>query len=125
MSSRDATKETMRCKPLTQAEAQRILDAALSDTKQSQQDKIVSEPLPAEPAQQEVAKRLESATTNESHSKTENSIDLSSSNNPPRNFRDEPEHNTMSYPYSRYNDEADVEAHVNAFLTTWQANHVS
>ena len=31
----------------------------------------------------------------------------------------------MSYPYPRYNDEADAEAHVHAFLTTWQANHVS
>ena len=31
----------------------------------------------------------------------------------------------MSYPYSKYNDEADVEAHLRAFLTTWQANHVS
>ena len=30
----------------------------------------------------------------------------------------------MSYPYSKYNDEADVEAHVRVFLTTWHANDV-
>ena len=29
------------------------------------------------------------------------------------------------YPYIRYNDEADAEAHARAFLTTWEANHVS
>ena len=31
----------------------------------------------------------------------------------------------MSYPSPKYNDEADAEAHIQAFLTTWQANHVS
>ena len=31
----------------------------------------------------------------------------------------------MSYPYPKYNDEADAEDHVRAFLTTWQTNHVS
>ena len=31
----------------------------------------------------------------------------------------------MSYPYPKYNDEVDAEAHVCAFLTTWQTNHVS
>ena len=35
------------------------------------------------------------------------------------------EGDTMSYPYPKYNDEADEEAHMHAFLTTWQANHVS
>ena len=29
----------------------------------------------------------------------------------------------MSYPYLRYNGEADAEAHIRAYLTTWQANH--
>ena len=33
--------------------------------------------------------------------------------------------NTMSYPSPKYNDEADAEAHIQAFLTTWQANHIS
>ena len=28
----------------------------------------------------------------------------------------------MMYPYIRYNDEADAEAHVRAFLITWEAN---
>ena len=55
----------------------------------------------------------------------ENPIDLSSPNSPPRDFTDDPEYEKMSYPYPRYNDKADVEAHVRAFLTTWQANHVS
>ena len=32
---------------------------------------------------------------------------------------------TMSYPYPKYHDEADAEAHMRAFLTMWQANHVS
>ena len=31
----------------------------------------------------------------------------------------------MSYPYSKYNDEADAEAHIHTFLATWQTNHVS
>ena len=31
----------------------------------------------------------------------------------------------MSYRYPKYSDETDVEAHIRAFLTTWQANHVS
>ena len=31
----------------------------------------------------------------------------------------------MSYPYPKYNDEADTEAHGCGFLTTWQANHIS
>ena len=35
------------------------------------------------------------------------------------------EEDTMPYPYPRYNGEADAEAHVGTFLTTWQANHVS
>ena len=30
----------------------------------------------------------------------------------------------MLCPYSKYNDEADTEAHVRSFLMTWQANHV-
>ena len=32
--------------------------------------------------------------------------------------------NTIPYLYSKYNDEANVEAHVRAFSTTWQVNHV-
>ena len=31
----------------------------------------------------------------------------------------------MPYPYPRYNGEADAEAHIRAYLTTWQANHAS
>ena len=32
---------------------------------------------------------------------------------------------TMPYPYPKYRDDPDVEAHVYAFLQTWEANHVS
>ena len=31
----------------------------------------------------------------------------------------------MLYPYPKYNNNVDAEAHVRAFLKTWQANHVS
>ena len=31
----------------------------------------------------------------------------------------------MPYPYPKYNDQADTEVNVRAFLTTWLANHVS
>ena len=39
-------------------------------------------------------------------------------------FDQQPE-DTMLYRYPKYNDEAEAEAHVHAFLTTWQGNHVS
>ena len=32
---------------------------------------------------------------------------------------------TMSYQYPKYRDDPDAEAHVYAFLQTWEANHVS
>ena len=32
---------------------------------------------------------------------------------------------TMSYPYPKYRDDPYAEAHVYAFLQTWEANHVS
>ena len=32
---------------------------------------------------------------------------------------------TMLCPYSKYRDEPDAEAHVYAFLQTWEVNHVS
>ena len=31
----------------------------------------------------------------------------------------------MSYPYPKYRDELDAEAHVHTLLQTWEANHVS
>ena len=31
----------------------------------------------------------------------------------------------MPYPYSKYRDGADTEAHVCDFLTTWEVNHVA
>ena len=35
------------------------------------------------------------------------------------------EEDTMPYPYPKYRDDTDAEAHVYAFLQTWEANHVS
>ena len=31
----------------------------------------------------------------------------------------------MPYPYSKYRDGADAEAHVRDFFTTWEMNHVA
>ena len=31
----------------------------------------------------------------------------------------------MSYPYSKYREGADAEAHIRDFLTTWEVNHVA
>ena len=39
--------------------------------------------------------------------------------------REDPDIDTLPYPYPRCNEGTDAEAHVRAFLTTWQANHVS
>ena len=38
---------------------------------------------------------------------------------------DQHQEDTILYPYPKYHDEADAEAHMRAFLTMWQANHVS
>ena len=43
----------------------------------------------------------------------------------PDSPRGEEEEVTMSYRYPKYNEKPDAEAHIRAFLTTWQANHVS
>ena len=46
---------------------------------------------------------------------------------PPRSplidFSADSKENTTPYPYPRYNGEADAEAHICTYLTTWQANH--
>ena len=42
-----------------------------------------------------------------------------------RNFEGVFEEDTMSYIYPKYNNDADTEAHMHPFRTTWQANHVS
>ena len=78
-----------------------------------------------EPPLQEAAKRLESTTTNGSHSVFENPFARTSPKSPPRDFSADFEYDTMSYAYPRYNDEADLEAHVRAFLNIWQTNNVS
>ena len=35
------------------------------------------------------------------------------------------EEDTMMYQYPKYQDDPDMEAHIRAFLETWEANHVS
>ena len=60
-------------------------------------------------------------STNGSNSDIEHPDD----SNPPQGVLEDSEIDTMLYPYLRHNEEADVEAHVCAFLTMWQANHVS
>ena len=42
-----------------------------------------------------------------------------------RREQESPWDDTMPYPYPKYRDEPDAEAHVYAFLQTWEANHVS
>ena len=57
----------------------------------------------------------------------ENQLHQSSdrNSNPHRGSSVVQEEDTMLYPYPKYNDELDAEAHVRAFFTTWQANHVA
>ena len=87
-------------RPITRAKAKRILEAPLIDAidlinQFSLEDEIPSESISAEPAR-----------------------------SPTTDFFDS-EEDIMSYPYPRYNGEADAEAHIRAYMTTWQANHVS
>ena len=42
-----------------------------------------------------------------------------------RDTQSEQPDDTMPYPYPKYRDDPDAEAHVYAFLQTWEANHVS
>ena len=121
MSSRHDKNGTVSHRPLTRAEAKRLLEATLLDAadsanQHSQQDETVSDSLPLDPPRQEVAKWLESTTTNRSHSGFENLSDHTSKKGPPTEFSANPEYDTMSYPYPRYNNEADAEAHVCTFL---------
>ena len=130
MSSRHDNNGIVSHRPLTCVEAKPLLEAAVSDVadnanQHSQQDKTTSDYLPAEPPRQEAAKRLDSSTIVGNHSGFENPFDRASPKSPPTEFSADLEYDTMSYPYPRYNDEANAEAHVHTFLTTWQAHHVS
>ena len=130
MSSRHDKNGTVSHRPLTRAEAKRLLEATLLDAadnsnQHSQQDETTSDSLPVEPPQQEATKRLDSTPTDGSHSGFENPFDRASPKCPPTEFSADPEYETMPYLYACYNGEADTEAHVHTFLTTWQAHHVS
>ena len=78
--------------------------------------------MPAEPIRFEVAFSTDSTTTStNNHSGFENTPPQS----PIMDFSADSEEDTISYPYPRYNGESDAEAHIRAYLTTWQANHAS
>ena len=91
----------------------------------SLQDETPSESVPAEPVRLEATFRVDSTTTNtNNHSGSENPFEHTPPRSPPTDFSDSKE-DTMPYPYPRYNGEADAEAHIRAYLTTWQVNHAS
>ena len=74
--------------------------------------------------------QFEPVTTSSSSSEVDHSGDhthhtTDCDNNPIGDTSDVQDYDTMLYPYPRYNEEADEEAHVRTFLTTWQANHMS
>ena len=120
MSSRHENNGTVSHRSLTHNEAKRLLEAALIDAANNanhhlQQEETVSESLPANPPGQEVVKRFDSTTTNGNHSEFESPCDPASQKIPPMVFSADPEYDTMSYPYRRYNGKADD---VRAFLTT-------
>ena len=124
MSSRHDNNGIGRNKPLTCAESKRLLEATLIDvaesaSQHSQQDETMLDSLPKEAPRQEATQRLDSNTTSGSHSGFENPCNRASLKIPPTEFSANPEYDTMSYPYARFNGEADAEAHVRAFLTKW------
>ena len=119
-----------RQRPIARAEAKPILEAPLVDTinlinKFSLEDEIPSESVPAEPVRLEATFRVDSTTTSTNNpSGFENPFEHTPLRSPTIDFSDS-EEDLMSYPYPRYNGEADAEAHIRAYLTTWQANHAS
>ena len=36
---------------------------------------------------------------------------------------EDPDFDTMAYPYPHYMDDLDAESHIHSFVSTWQANH--
>ena len=117
-------------RPITRAEAKRILEAPLVDAidlinQFSLEDEIPSESVPAEPVRLEATFRVDSTTTSTNNpSGFENPFEHTPPRSPTSDFSDL-EEDSMPYPYPRYNGEADAEAHIRAYLTTWQANHAS
>ena len=117
-------------RPITRAEAKRILEAPIADAidlinKFSPQDENPSESVLADLVRLEAAFRVDSTTTStNNHSGSEDPFEHTPPRSPRADFSDS-EEDTMPYPYPRYNGEADAEAHIRAYLTTWQANHAS
>ena len=118
-----------RC-PITRAEAKQILEAPTADVidlinQFLLQDETPSEFVPAELVRLEPALRVDSTTTStNNHSRSEDPFEHTPPRSPLTHFSDF-EEDTMPYPYPRYNGEADAEAHIRAYRTTWQVNHVS
>ena len=111
-------------RPTTRAEAKWILEASISDAidlinQISLQDETPSESVPVEPIRLEAAFRVDSTTTStNNHSRFENSFEPTPPRSPLTDFSADSQEDTMSYPYPRYNGEADAEAHIRAYLTT-------
>ena len=85
----------------------------------AKQEESVQESTLIEPSLQE--SEAQSTTLPDSGSTSDNSSEFEHSevNNPLWGVSEDPKIDTMSYPYPRYNDDADAETHVRAFLTTW------
>ena len=81
--------------------------------------------MPAEPIRFEVAFSTDSTTTSTNNHGFENPFEHTPPQSPPTDFFADSEEEMTLYPYPRYNGEADAEAHIHAYLTTWQANHAS
>ena len=78
--------------------------------------------MPTDPPRHEVVKRVNSTTTSTNYSGLENPSEHTTPQSPPTDFFYDSQEDTLLYPYPRYNDKDDAEAHIPAYLTTWQAN---
>ena len=78
-----------------------------------------------EPLRHEVAIRVDSTTTITNHSRFENLSEHTLPQSLPTDVFKNFEEDTMPYSYPRYNNEADAEAHIRAYLTTWKEHHAS
>ena len=90
-----------------------------------QQDETSSESVSVEPPRHEVVICVDSTISKTNHSGIENPCENTPPKIPPTDFFDDTEEDTMPYPYPHYNDKVHIEAHIRAYLTTWQANHAS
>ena len=82
--------------------------------------------IPIPPAQEENLKQQLEKESNDIPTQPLNRQSKKKDNRVPTLALERPTDNdNMRYTYSKYRDDPDVEAHVYAFLQTWEANHVS